>query len=215
MKLKLPQRKQLCTFDPVSMEYNHIKMSSAIGYAMMMACLCIAIGFGIKAMMTADESKATDYEDVPVIITQDLEFSEQKLWNLLVGMNVRFPHIVIAQARIESGNYTSKIFKENNNMFGMKCARSRCTTHRGESRNHAIFDSWQECAIDYAFYQTTYMRKCRTEQQYIEALVATYAESGHSYGTSVKAEAKKVMEKYNKDASEAAFIDYAMEDDSI
>lgn len=28
--------------------------------------------------------------------------------------------LVVAQARLESGNYTSKVFKENNNLFGMK-----------------------------------------------------------------------------------------------
>lgn len=216
MKFELPKRKLLCTFDPVSMEYKHVKRPLVITYTLAIAIICILLGFFIKtSTITYAESKEIDYEEVPIIIEQNLEFSEQKLWDLLVGMNVRFPHIVIAQARIESATYSSSIFKENNNMFGMKCARSRCTTHRGQNRNHAMFDSWQECAIDYAFYQTTYMRKAKTERQYIEALSATYAEAGNSYGTAVKAEAKIVLKKYNKKESSASFTDYTMVDDSI
>lgn len=202
LKLKLPQRKQLCTFDPVSMEYNHIKWPSAIGYTII-AGLCVILGFGFS---TADnihiKSQVIDYEKVPVVLDCNLGFSEQAMYELLVHMNVRFPHIVIAQARIESGNYTSNIFKENNNMFGMKCAKLRATTNIGENRNHAMFDTWQDCVMDYAFYQTTYMRKCKTEKQYINTLIATYAESGHSYGESVMSESKDVFEQYNKDISE-------------
>ena len=216
MKLKLPKHKQICTFDPDSMEYKHIKKRTVITYTIAVVLFCIVLGFIIKtSTIKYAESKEIDYEEVPIIIKQDLEFSEQKLWDLLVSMNVRFPHIVIAQARIESGTYTSDIFKENNNMFGMKCATSRATTHKGENRNHAMFSSWQECAIDYAFYQTTYMRKCKTENQYLEALSATYAEAGSSYGVSVRAEAKEVLKKYSNDKSSAAYTSYTMADDSI
>ena len=48
------------------------------------------------------------------------KFSEKALVNLLVSCNVKFPHIVLAQAKLESGNYSSKMFKVNHNLFGMK-----------------------------------------------------------------------------------------------
>jgi len=197
--MKLPKRKIICTYDPATMEYKYVKRPIVWLYVIGFALICISIGAITLSTATTirERSHNIDYEKVPVIIDCNLAFSEQSMYDLLVGMNVRFPHIVIAQARIESGHYTSNIFKSNNNMFGMKCAKSRATTNRGERGNHAMFDTWQECVIDYAFYQTTYMRKIKTEDQYISALAAIYAESPNYYAD-VKSEAAKVLKEYSK-----------------
>lgn len=61
-----------------------------------------------------------------VLIVNDLdEFSEEKLIEEINKLNFKFPHIVLAQSILETGYYKSKIFKENNNLFGMKEARVR------------------------------------------------------------------------------------------
>lgn len=104
------------------------------------------------------------------------QFSVVKLQNYLEEINIKFPQIVYAQAKLESSNFKSKIFHENNNFFGMKCATKRAFMHKGENRGHAKYDKWEDCVIDYALYQAQYLSHIKTENQYFAYLKANYAE---------------------------------------
>jgi uncharacterized FlgJ-related protein len=116
------------------------------------------------------------YERIVNVYLNEPKFSEERLIAKLKQLNVRYPHIALAQARIESGNYRSTIFLENNNMFGMKCARRRPTTHQGELHGHAYFQTWEDCVLDYAFFQTTYMKHITSKKEYFQYLADNYAE---------------------------------------
>jgi uncharacterized FlgJ-related protein len=126
-----------------------------------------------------------------IIIKDQVAFSEDNLKNLLLELNVRFPHIVLAQAKLESGNFKSHMFLENNNMFGMKEAKRRPTTNKGTQNGHAYYENWKDCVIDYAFYQAAYLNSLRTEEQYYQYLSASYAEDP-AYIKKVKAMASKL-----------------------
>lgn len=104
-------------------------------------------------------------------------FSQEKLAEMLTDLNIRFPHIVMAQAMIESGHFQSNIFRTNHNLFGMKQARARCTTAKGTELNHAYYHNWRESVYDYAFFQSRYLNDLRTEDQYLEYLDNNYAEA--------------------------------------
>jgi uncharacterized FlgJ-related protein len=121
-----------------------------------------------------------------LIINSEHTFSQSKLKQYLVELNVKFPHIVFAQATLESGNFKSSLFLENNNLFAMKVAKRRPTTNKGENRGHAYFNSWRECVVDYAFYQAAYLNELRTEEQYLEYLRSNYAEDPNYYSSLTK-----------------------------
>lgn len=108
-------------------------------------------------------------------VAEPKDFDEEKLARYLVELNVAHPEIVFAQAVVESGNFKSKIFQENNNMFGMKEARVRSHTALGTNRGHAVYRNWKECVIDYALYQSRYLPKL-SRKEYLEYLGARYAE---------------------------------------
>lgn len=103
-------------------------------------------------------------------------FNISNLKELISELDIKFEEIVLAQAYLESGNFTSRIFRENNNMFGMKCARKRMTTHQGEQYGHAYFDTWEDCVLDYAYFQHTYAWNITTEKEYFQYLADNYAE---------------------------------------
>ena len=113
------------------------------------------------------------------------KFSEEKLIEMLINLNVKFPHIVLAQSKLETGYFKSRVFKQNNNLFGMKEARIRVNTAKGTNLNHAYYDSWKESVYDYAFYQSRYMHTAKTEAEYFAALDASYAEA-RKYSQSLK-----------------------------
>lgn len=119
--------------------------------------------------------------DDPIVVStsyyEDVEFSEENLSKYIKELNIRFPDIVLAQAKLESGNFKSKIFKENNNLFGMKCATRRPYTHKGENRGHAKYDRWQDCVLDYALFQAAYLSKMKTKREYFKYLSENYAQN--------------------------------------
>lgn len=122
-------------------------------------------------------SLSQDAMEREIILLTDREdqFSSTKLRDLLIDLNIKYPDIVYAQTIQETGEYTSNIFIENHNLFGMKVATQRPTTNKGVNRNHAYYSSWQNSVIDYALYQSKYLSKL-TRTQYINYLSRNYAE---------------------------------------
>ena len=137
------------------------------------------IGLALLLGFTSNSEKVTEYlsqEERLIVIREYNEFSETKLIEKIRQLNFRYPHIILAQAKLESGHFKSTIFLENNNMFGMREAKLRANLARGTNRAHAYYDSWQESVLDYALYYSTYLYKLKTEGEYFEYLRQNYAE---------------------------------------
>lgn len=124
-----------------------------------------------------------------IIIQEHNKFDREKCLNYIKKINIKFPHIVFAQAILESNNFTSAIFRENNNCFGMKVASSRQSTNTGEQFQHATYETWKDCIIDYALYQARYLNQIKNETQYFEYLGQNYAED-----TNYVSKLKKIIE---------------------
>ena len=165
-------------------KFDKHKMNFVIAtrtYLRMIYCLLLGsiISFIIITCMQTEKLNSIKYiteETRMLVINQENEFSEVKLKEYIIGLNIKFPHIVFAQAKLESGYFKSTIFRENNNLFGMKIATRRPTTNKGENRGHAVFDTWKESVLDYAFYQARFLGDIKSEGEYIQYLKANYAE---------------------------------------
>ena len=130
--------------------------------------------FSYSGVVKKDYSEA----EIKLIMLKHNEFTKDKLIEKINKLNFRFPHIVYAQAILESGNFTSQVFRENNNLFGMREAKARINVARGTNLNHAYYDSWEESLEDYAYYYSTYLSRILTEDEYFTYLSQNYAESG-------------------------------------
>lgn len=144
--------------------------------------LILIISFGLTAYKAGYYgSKNTvienlSHEDKLIIINEIYEFSEEKLVQEIKDLNLKFPHIVLAQAKLETKNFTSKIFHENWNLFGMKQAAVRANTAKGTQYGHAYYHSWKESLLDYALYSCRFLGNVKTEQEYYQYLSQYYAE---------------------------------------
>jgi hypothetical protein len=78
----------------------------------------------------------------------------KSITDYLVQRGFRFDTAVFiaAQAVHETGNFTSHIYKENNNLFGMKLAAIRPTTATGENYDHATYKSIEDSIQDYIYW---------------------------------------------------------------
>lgn len=140
----------------------------------------LLVMLGLLAATVTDSTSIKEqeilYEDRLILLEESSMFSEARLVEQIAKLNFKHPHIVLAQAKLESGNYTSQIFIENNNLFGMKKAVVRLNTARSSNRGHAYYDTWQDSIIDYALYTATYLNSLKTEDQYYDYLARNYAE---------------------------------------
>jgi uncharacterized FlgJ-related protein len=124
----------------------------------------------------ANKVENLSQEERLIVIREYSGFSEEKLIEKITELNFRYPHIILAQAKLESGHFKSTIFLENNNMFGMKEAKLRANLAKGTNRGHTYYETWQESVIDYALYYSSYLRSINTEGEYFEYLKQNYAE---------------------------------------
>jgi len=174
--------------------------SEDITYKVILALFCFAlvgtlIG-GLFGYKNVNDVKYITEETKQFIIKEQLkenEFTPERLKEYILELNIRFPHIVYAQAQLETGNFTSHIFKVNNNLFGMREAKRRPTTNKGTENGHAYFENWRESVVDYAFYQAAYLFKLKTEKEYWEYLGQNYAEDPNYI-----VKLKKIVENSNQ-----------------
>lgn len=182
------------------LEFKNISRKFIIGLLGYTAFLVLGtVLFTDKTEYTRKEviETITPEERLIVINQNEFAFSEDTLVYLLTELNVKFPHIVLAQSIIETGHWSSRIFKENNNLFGMKEAYVRVHTAKGTQHNHAYYENWRESVYDYAFYQCRYLGGIKTEQEYLQYLSRSYAEAPN-YIQSIKRviENEKLREKF-------------------
>lgn len=165
-------------YDKENLVYKNVTKKatlSIVGLAFIMSGIIVGL-----LIYRLNQVKYISEETKAIIISESNkqnEFSPQKLKAYILELNVKFPHIVYAQARLESGNFKSEIFKTNHNLFGMKVATRRPTTNKGEENGHAYYDNWKESVVDYAFYQAQYLSDVKTEADYLQYLHASYAEA--------------------------------------
>lgn len=158
---------------------NYVRVT---GKWFLMAMCLILISIGITSLITINRINDIRFisEETKAIILREAdkqnEFSSEKLKAYILELNVRFPHIVMAQAQLETGGFKSKIFKENHNLFGMKVATKRPTTNKGEENGHAYYENWRESVVDYAFYSAQYLSNIKNDTEYLEYLKQSYAE---------------------------------------
>jgi uncharacterized FlgJ-related protein len=139
-----------------------------------LAIFLLLFGF-IGATSEKEDNYIITSEDVLLVNSQN-EFTEDKFISMLDEINLPYPHITLAQAKLETGNFTSKIFTENHNSFGQKEAKVRINLARGTQYGHAYYNNWEESILDYAFWYSTYASKCKSEEEFYQLLDKVYAE---------------------------------------
>ncbi|MBE0679887.1 MAG: glucosaminidase domain-containing protein [Bacteroidales bacterium] len=86
-------------------------------------------------------------------------FSEELLKKSLEYEGVLYQDIVLLQSQLETGHYTSDIFLNGNNLFGMKYPSYRPTVATGTYKEHAKYAHWSDSVIDYTLWQKYYLSR--------------------------------------------------------
>jgi len=170
----------LCAYDRDRLMHYPLSKTKLILIALAIFSLTSFVSIIIGKSIEKDKmiKGLTEYEKL-VIIKQADPFKKETFAQMLKDLNVKYPHIVMAQSIIETGHWRSKVFLENNNLFGMKEALRRVSTSQGTQLNHAYYNHWRESVYDYAFYQCRYLGNINSEAEYYQYLGSSYAEAGN------------------------------------
>lgn len=126
-------------------------------------------------MLSTSPASSTKKNKVePVVL------NKETLVKTMKEMGIQHVDIVLAQAILESGTFTSRIFKTKNNMFGMRVAKVRQTTALDKKTYHgyATYASWMDCVRDYKFYQDYVTKnKVVSRSTYLSILSRSYSTS--------------------------------------
>lgn len=163
--------KKLCFFNKEKCTYEPVKPKE---YLIGLGTLALVFGLG-WASNTKVISKIF-YGKNDTIQIPTIKFSEQALIETLMDCNIKYPHIVLAQAKLESGNFTSKVFKQNHNMFGMKKAKRRITSSQEGNNSYAFYRDWVDCVYDYGMWSQNMLCNVSSESEYFNKLQERYAE---------------------------------------
>lgn len=112
------------------------------------------------------------------------EVNEEVLYNTLKHYDFPNPAIITAQAVLESGNFKSKLCKDNNNLFGL---------YNSRTMSYFKFDSWISCVFAYKQF---ILSKYNPEEDYYKFLDRIgYAEDS-LYESKVKELELDILNKY-------------------
>lgn len=102
------------------------------------------------------------------------ELNDSTLYLALEYYNIKHPRIVLAQAKLETGNYTSKHCINGNNLFGL---------YNSRKKEYFSFEHWHHSV---KAYKDMIEYKHRDDEDYYEFLVRISYASDPNYISKVK-----------------------------
>lgn len=142
---------------------------SLIGFSAVMCLVSSMKRCSVESVPSTTDS-ITFYAQYPILET----INDSVFWEI-ISQDIEHPDIVYAQAILETGHFTSSLFQQNNNTFGMKLPKVRTTTALGEKSNHAYYESWQSSVEDYKLWQDSFASG-KTREEYFAYLSRVYSQ---------------------------------------
>ena len=120
--------------------------------------------------------------------------NHRRLYDEIKNQGILYPDIVFAQGILESGHFKSDLFRNNNNLFGMRQPKVRKTTATGKRKGYAVYANWIESVRDYKLWQDNLKTKYKkSKKSYLGYIGSTYCECRH-YTSQVN----NIIKKYKK-----------------
>lgn len=102
-------------------------------------------------------------------------FTEQNMLKYMDSLGMKYVKFAVGQAKHESAHYKSKLFRNQNNLFGMVPAEKRKTTAIGKRNGYAVYRNWKDSVLDYYLMQQWILKRHPTKQGYENYIFRNYA----------------------------------------
>jgi hypothetical protein len=93
----------------------------------------------------------------------DIPLTDSAITAELVKQDCILPNVALAQMKIETGNFTSAICKENKNIAGIRTSESENVSKDSKgnpikNRGHNVFKTYKKCIKEYVRIQNRYLK---------------------------------------------------------
>lgn len=127
----------------------------------------------LKEQLYKDETElALEHSIGYWFINQPEQINDSILYVFLKDNNAWYPEILLKQAKLESGNYSSNVYKNSNNLYGMKKVGRRQTTQLNTTyKGYGCYTNWCESVLDRILWDIDRFNNVKpTEEEYLEAM---------------------------------------------
>jgi len=104
----------------------------------------------------------------------------------MVRKGVKSAEVVFRQTIQETGHFSSRRFREDNNLFGMKLPKIRPTTAIPGRNGYAKFASWKDAVRDYVYWQKAQELRGHDMNDYYTFLVASHYTEDPEYNSKLQ-----------------------------
>lgn len=132
----------------------------------------------LKEQLIKDEAELSlEYSIGYWFINTPEEINDTVLYQFLLDNNAWYPDILLKQAKIESANYTSNVYKNTNNLYGIRKVGKRQTTQLNNIYNgYGCYNNWCLSVLDRMLWDVfVFKGEKPSEEEYLKAM-SIYAE---------------------------------------
>lgn len=143
------------------MDYRTKFKKSKLAFIVTVSVLGLALGWTIGMQLDFLKTKEQPLLPKPVLYADTVKiegFSEAKLIEFMEVIEMKHSKIVLNQAKLETGNFTSPRFIKYNALFGFQTSDTDVIKYK----------SWKESVIAYKAWQ---MKRLKTNEDYYKFLV--------------------------------------------
>ena len=142
--------------------------------------ISVIASFGESKKLVKAKKKIMIEDTTEVIpVVDSTKINKNMLIEYILTQDIAHPEVAYSIIMTESG-MCSKIFKSNNNLFGMRQPGVRPTMSKGPKYGFASFEKWQHSVLDYKLYLEFVGGHKLTRDQYLAHLDRNYAHRGYS-----------------------------------
>ena len=118
-----------------------------------------------KEVQVIRKTRIIHKTDTMIVERKDIALNDSAICAELVRLGCVLPNVAVAQFRIETGNYTSAICRENKNLAGIRNSSSPLSISK--NRGHNAYKTYRDCLKDYVRVQNKYLKNI--DGRYAEA----------------------------------------------
>ena len=132
----------------------------------------------LKEQLLKDETELSLEHSIGYwFINTPKDINDSILYKFLVDNNAWFPDILLKQAKIESSNYSSDVYLNANNLYGMKKVGKRQTTQLNNTyKGYGCYNNWCLSVLDRMLWDIFIFNNVKpSKEEYLKA-ISIYAE---------------------------------------
>lgn len=127
--------------------------------------LNVILGVSLYKIKTKPTEIIVSMQRDTVIKYHDILLTDSAILGELVSNGCVLANVALAQFKIESAHFKSKICIENKNLAGIRTSQSSYV--KGKKNDHCVYNTYRDCIKDYVLIQNKYLKKI--DGRYAEA----------------------------------------------